>query len=556
MPLRIVSENEFFGRKEELKVLHQTALEAEKGNAQSFWLAGPRGIGKTELLKQMFNCLFWKQNNIAPFYYAVNNALLSVTDFSRDYLTRYISQRLSFEKKEAALIYCDGMSLEGLISIAEERKATWAIEILDRYAMCREPIDSLRMALSTPHLSTLSTGVTAVVMIDEFQNLKNLHIGGCAAPALVSLFDEIVFFRRTPHFVTGSQAEIQEMAIAGSLERIDIKPIQLENAAWMFSSLLEKHGMKTDLISNAVFHSYLGGNPFYINCVAKAVIQNRESGEEGLWRTYIRELNDGKLYLYWSAILKNFFPELLLRKKVLEIIYKIYHQDEPFKQERILKTFSLSKEEAEGIIKAMYLSGFVNGEFGVVKAPENNVLLSFIECLYKREILGQDYKNIEKEMIERLVSAKNKGISFEMTIPMLKEAELVAAQCIEQVGKNLGLNPDVIGQLQIAVIEACINAAEHSGGEERKIFLKIDFFGDRLEISIENMGREFVSPETGEPFVGKGLKEGAGRGWGINLMKKFADSVRFEKTGNRTKVVLVKNLSGAAINKGDRAGSE
>ena len=49
-----------------------------------------------------------------------------------------------------------------------------------------------------------------------------------------------------------------------------------------------------------------------------------------------------------------------------------------------------------------------------------------------------------------------------MTIPMVREAELVAAQCLEQIGKNLHLDEDVIGQLQLAVIEACINAMEHS----------------------------------------------------------------------------------------------
>jgi anti-sigma regulatory factor (Ser/Thr protein kinase) len=63
-----------------------------------------------------------------------------------------------------------------------------------------------------------------------------------------------------------------------------------------------------------------------------------------------------------------------------------------------------------------------------------------------------------------------------------------------------------------------------------------------MEASIESSGREFVVQETGEPFVGKKLGEDFGRGWGVKLMKRFTDSVRFEKTNRGTKVVLVKNI--------------
>ncbi|MCG2708921.1 MAG: ATP-binding protein [Thermodesulfovibrionales bacterium] len=72
--------------------------------------------------------------------------------------------------------------------------------------------------------------------------------------------------------------------------------------------------------------------------------------------------------------------------------------------------------------------------------------------------------------------------------------------------------------------------------------MSFNFTEDMAEISIESSGRDFVSQETGEPFVGRGLQEDAGRGWGIKLMKNFVDSVRFEKTERGTKVVLAKNL--------------
>jgi anti-sigma regulatory factor (Ser/Thr protein kinase) len=144
-----------------------------------------------------------------------------------------------------------------------------------------------------------------------------------------------------------------------------------------------------------------------------------------------------------------------------------------------------------------------------------------------------------------------------MTLPMVKVAELVAAQCLEQIGKNLNLNQDGVGQMQIAVIEACINAMEHAKGTERKIYISVAADGDRLEVSIESEGREFVVQESGEPFGDREGIKAAGRGWGIKLMKRFADEVRFEKTARGTKTVLVKNLANpAGVQKEDRTGRE
>jgi anti-sigma regulatory factor (Ser/Thr protein kinase) len=81
--------------------------------------------------------------------------------------------------------------------------------------------------------------------------------------------------------------------------------------------------------------------------------------------------------------------------------------------------------------------------------------------------------------------------------------------------------------------------------------------GDRVEVSIESAGREFVVQETGEPFGDREHAKASGRGMGIKMMKRFADEVRFEKTARGTKTVLVKNLSkSAGVQKEDTANRE
>ncbi|MBI4685735.1 MAG: ATP-binding protein [Nitrospirae bacterium] len=540
MPLGTLPEKDFFGRKEELLFLYNKALELQKSIAENIFLSGRRGIGKTELLKQLFNHLFWAQETTAPFYYFVNNALLSVSDFSRDYLTQYLCQRLAFEKKESSLLNIEGLSIKGIYSLAEERRAGWACEILDRYINTEEPLDSLRLALGAPYHASLSTGMPAVIMIDNFQMLNNLYLPDKAVSAdIVYLLEKPIKFLKTQYVITGNQAEIQEMPLSAGFVKIEVQPLSIEDASAMFSSILDKYGNRTDLIPSALIN-HLGGNPLYISAIAKNAGIRKRSEDKDFWKVYIDDIMAGRIHSYWITAIKKALPDMSIRREILEGLHRIYHAGEPFSRDRIPGRYFSDNKYAEKITKALYLSGLVSGEFGSFRAPQDRVLTDLIDCLYMKEILGKINRDIEAELLGSVSTSEENALSFEMTIPSVKEAELVAAQCLEQIGKNLNLDRDNIEQLQMAVIEACINAIEHSKGD--RIYLKFVCGEDRLEISIESSGSEFISPETGEPFIMKGLKEDIGRGWGIKLMRNFTDSVAFERTEKGMRVVLVKNL--------------
>jgi hypothetical protein len=220
MPFSALQEKDYIGRQEELAALTKRVTVPQGDTAQSAVLSGPRGMGKTELLKQLFGRLFWRQKRVAPFYYTVNAALLSAEAFSRSYLTRFLCQRLAYQKKEQALLYLDGISLADASSLLEERGETWASEILSQYERSSgDPLDALRIALNAPYLSAMATGTSVVVLIDEFHRLKGLHRGGVPEPQLAALFEEPMSSGKTPHIITGNAPELQERVGA------DIPPV-------------------------------------------------------------------------------------------------------------------------------------------------------------------------------------------------------------------------------------------------------------------------------------------------------------------------------------------
>jgi anti-sigma regulatory factor (Ser/Thr protein kinase) len=241
------------------------------------------------------------------------------------------------------------------------------------------------------------------------------------------------------------------------------------------------------------------------------------------------------------TILKTCITETGGRDQALEVLHRVYEAEETAVEDRTSKGIStgkLSKEMARALLNA----GFVRGEFGGIRAPDDGVMRDFIGILYEREILGRSQSDIRKHFLEQRLPSQRAGVLFELTLPLIPQAELVVAQTLNQVGKNLNLPMEIVGQLQMAAIEACINAIEHNRGGERRMYISICADANQLEITVESPGREFIQAETGEPFVGAALREGSQRGQGVKLMKRFADSVRYEKTSRGTKVVLMKRL--------------
>jgi anti-sigma regulatory factor (Ser/Thr protein kinase) len=541
MPINALQEEGFIGRAAALQDLHRWALDAARGSGQSIVLSGAPGSGKTELLKQFFTHLFWKQDAIAPFYYSVSSAILSAPLFARDYLTRFLCQRLAFENKEESLLFIEGVPVRELAAWTRERGAAWAGEMLDRFQRCADdPIDMLRVALHAPLQAALFTGKPAVVLLDDFHKLARLHHQGAADPSLIALFDPVFSGRKSPHLITGSAAELQALSMPG-VTWLPLRPLTTADAERLFSAVLQARGIAADKVPPALL-DVLGGNPLYLRCVAGAVRPGKIPGEAEFWSAFDQEVTAGGIYHYYATALKTLFAGSEVRREALEALYGIYEAEGAPAEERRPKGPDAAKLSAP-LASALLSSGFLRGEFGGYRAPDDRVMRQFISRLYEREVGAKPPRDIRHQAPEQRLSPQVSGNVFELALPLAPQAELVVARSLEQIGRNLQLPEDVIGQMQMAVIEACINAIEHNRGGERRLFVTISAEADRLEVSVESPGRDFTQAETGEPFIGTALREGGPRGQGVKLMKRFTDSMRYEKTGRGTRVVLGKRLT-------------
>jgi serine/threonine-protein kinase RsbW len=135
---------------------------------------------------------------------------------------------------------------------------------------------------------------------------------------------------------------------------------------------------------------------------------------------------------------------------------------------------------------------------------------------------------------------------FLVVVPMGEDNELIAASTAEQIAKRLTFRPEAINQIKTAIVEACINASEHSFSPDRKIYQRFRVESDRLVVTISSRG---VLP---------GNLNGAGdrsdtteaaeerRGWGLKLIRTLMDEVEFERVDDGTSLRMIKYLRDTA----------
>ncbi len=172
----------------------------------------------------------------------------------------------------------------------------------------------------------------------------------------------------------------------------------------------------------------------------------------------------------------------------------------------------------------------------------------------------EDVYASSKEQIELLASrldaeilsatsAESMADEFEIVIPMGDDSELIAANAVEMIARRVNFPPEAINQIKTALVEACINAEEHSFSPDRKIYQHFRLESDKLVVTVSSRGvRLPVSHPNGEPTSqAQGDKSASNsssgrRGWGLKLIRSLMDEVEFERVDDGTRLRMTKYL--------------
>lgn len=180
------------------------------------------------------------------------------------------------------------------------------------------------------------------------------------------------------------------------------------------------------------------------------------------------------------------------------------------------------------------------------------------------ETRSEDYsKSISKANVlsseDCYPSQQGAECEVDLIIPMSPKMELVAARTAANLAKMMDFDENHIDAIQLAAIEACINAFEHSKSKDKQVFVKFIITDDALELKISDHGAGFrpdaIKPST---YGGRGPKK---RGWGLEIIRNMMDTVYVQSNTDGTTITMIKRkmpseLKVMATNQGVKPTSE
>ena len=130
-----------------------------------------------------------------------------------------------------------------------------------------------------------------------------------------------------------------------------------------------------------------------------------------------------------------------------------------------------------------------------------------------------------------------------LTIPMYPDMELAAAKTGSVLAELKDFNEEAIEEIQLAIIETCINASEHSQSDDKEVHIQFLVTDDELQVKITDRGVGITADTLdgsrllGRPGAFPDLRK---RGRGLQIIKALMDEVVIESSPDGTTVSFTK----------------
>jgi serine/threonine-protein kinase RsbW len=118
-----------------------------------------------------------------------------------------------------------------------------------------------------------------------------------------------------------------------------------------------------------------------------------------------------------------------------------------------------------------------------------------------------------------------------LTIPVAEDMEILATNQVSAIGEFIDMPRDKIDEVKLAVVEACINAFEHSHARDDRVHLTFRIGRDDeegpeyLEVEVADRGEGFDQTAVEMPDLARTLGGGKRRGWGLQIIRSLMDAV-------------------------------
>lgn len=136
-------------------------------------------------------------------------------------------------------------------------------------------------------------------------------------------------------------------------------------------------------------------------------------------------------------------------------------------------------------------------------------------------------------------------IQTEMTIRNRREEFPRVVSAVDRLADEHRLAAEVVGDIQVALDEVLTNIVDYGYTDEaeHEIRVCLNVLGGVFEATVEDDGVPFNPLEIAAPDTSATLRERRIGGVGLHFLKSLMSEIRYDRIGNRNRLVLRKKLT-------------
>ncbi|MEM7531351.1 MAG: restriction endonuclease [Chloroflexota bacterium] len=430
----------FTDREWEMDSLMQWADMVARKVGRSQGLVSHRRYGKTAIMERFYNRLFRERDDVMPFYFEIHDGVrqIWIKKLAEQYLYSFLQQFLAYRTRNAALAFKPKTSPEVLYEIAENAGEPYVTEMIDwweRDTTLSESIKIDEVLQDMPRGCAAETGLSIIVMFDEFQRLNQVVYDDEALTRptgrYTNAYSTAAESSIAPMLVAGSQVtELTQVALTGSmLGRVGIKyiePLPMSGAAQLVVKYAKLFNIEMELELAYIISRLVGGHPYYIWCLFHSEYRQRNlATEKGVKKTLAFEVENkaGHIYRFWMHHFLQHMDALNLphaRKMIVYLTQYAGGEDEEVHVEQLVEDLGLSITvvEANDTLQRLIWCDLVSEEsdqfYGGLSDPMLAWMLKIkygweIDRLRRKESIAQMEASLaeqtiiaQQEMLEKL----------------------------------------------------------------------------------------------------------------------------------------------------------
>lgn len=135
--------------------------------------------------------------------------------------------------------------------------------------------------------------------------------------------------------------------------------------------------------------------------------------------------------------------------------------------------------------------------------------------------------------------------TFTLDVPSTTKNLALIREFVTKIAEQAGLSDAEVGQLELAVDEACSNVIEHAYGEDatKQVMIRAVFDEETLRIHVIDTGRGFEPSAVEQQDLKDLIAKRRTGGLGMRLIKQLMDEVHYDmEPGKRNELRMVKKL--------------